>query len=950
MSRMGRQWARGGAWVLCLALAACGGGGGGGDASPAPGGGGAPVTPTPTRFNLSGTIAIAETAAVDSDTNDVNQTGYVPNDTATTAQALDAPVLLVGSVNEPNTGPRGNNNNGTTTLGDVDDWFRIDLVPGQVVELEFASDPASSDVDLYVVSADTTLVGASEGTDTRFECVAVTRATTYYVVVSAYSKASIYNLRIGAPGSAANCAQQTASLPFVKGELIAEPLRSRVDAAAAAEAANTIVRAAKARVGGAAAQATGLRAGVGPQLLHLPADPTERREGLRALAQGPAGDSRVRALAAPGPAPEPTPGRSKAGPEAWPEAMETLRYAKRLRGTGAFEYVEPNRYVQTTALTGTFPPNDRLFSYQRWHYEQINLPLAMERIVALNLPGSQARPLVAVIDDGIVSDHPDLAPQLFSAGRAFISVNTEGDADRTSAENLATAADQPVFHGTHVAGTVAAATFDGIGGAGTAPMAQLLPLRVFPANGGARTLDVIAAMRYAAGLSNRTGFVPTRRADVINMSLGSDNPCDGAYRTAIADVRVAGTLVVVAAGNSGRNNAGVRAAVGSPANCSGAIAVSAVDARRNITNYSSTGTEVAVAAPGGDASVSTTGSGAPDNVYSAIGTFDASGQRQPAFGGMQGTSMAAPHVAGVLALMRYVNPQLTVTQVDTLLASGSLTTELGPSGRDIDYGYGLIHARRAVDAALAALSAPPPAPPPALLVAQPSSLDFGALQTSAEVELTAASPSNESLVGSPQVVLPAGASAQAVTVAGNGVIVGGLGRYTVSVNRSAFSGTGTFYPVVRFVLSSGRTLSVQLTVHKPAANATSTRANFGPIYVLLIDPASGNVDSTVVATLSNGRYSWSKTGYTKNRVSILAGGDLDNDDLICARGEPCGGFPVLAAGSELAVTELTGDRSDLNFQVSPLSGISPARAGAAAGPGWRRSPANPVGGGLIARP
>jgi serine protease len=929
-----------GTMVLCLGLAACGGGGGGGDGgsgvTPPP----PPPPPPPSTFNLSGTISIAETAAVDTDTNDVNQTGYVPNDTAATAQELDAPVLLVGSVNEPNTGPRGNNNNGTTTLGDVDDWFRIDLVAGQVVELEFASDPASSDVDLYVVSADTNTVGASEGVDTRFECVAVTRSTSYFVVVSAYSKASIYNMRIGAPGSAANCAQRTASMPFVKGELIAEPLRA---AEGAAEKANALVRTARASVGAAA-----LRAHAGPQLLHLPRSDADRREGLQALVRLAAGPARVgaRVQAANG-----VVGRNKPAAEPWPEALETLRFAKRLRSSGAFEYVEPNRYVQTTAVTGNFPPNDRLYSYQRWHYEQINVPSAMERIVGLNLPASQTRPLVAVIDDGIVSDHPDLAPQLYSAGRAFISVNAEGDADRTSAENLATAADQPVFHGTHVAGTVGAATFDGIGGAGTAPMAQLLPLRVFPANSGARTIDVIAAMRYAAGLSNRTGFVPNKRADVINMSLGSDNPCDGAYRTAIADARAAGTIVVVAAGNSGRNNSGVRAAVGSPANCTGAIAVSATDARRKIANYSSTGSEVVVAGPGGDASVSTTGSGAPDNVYSDIGTFDANGQRQPAFGGMQGTSMAAPHVAGVMALMRFINPQLTVAQVDTLLAAGTLTDELGPAGRDIDYGYGLINARKAVDAALAALTTPP-VQPPARVAAQPSTLDFGTLQTSAEVELTVSGATNESLLGAPQVVLPAGATTQAVTVTATAVNASGLGRYTVNVNRSAFSGTGSFYPSLRFTLNSGRTLTVQLSINKPAANGTSTRANFGPVYVLLVDPATGNVDSTVRATLSNGRYSWSKAGYTKNRVSILAGGDLDNDDLICARGEPCGAFPVLAAGSDLVVTNLTGDRSDLNFQVSPLSGMSPARAGSTAGPspGWRRSPAHVVGGSLGARP
>ncbi|MBL8316449.1 MAG: S8 family serine peptidase [Rubrivivax sp.] len=910
--------------LLGIWLAGCGGGGGG-DA----GGGNSGGSSTPTTFNIGGTVSMAETAAVDSDTNDINQTGYLPNDTAATAQALQTPVLLVGSVNEPNTGPRGNNNNGTATLGDVDDWFRVDLVAGQVVELEFASDPTSADVDLYVVSADATLVGASEGTDTRFECVVVTQPTSYYVVVSAFRQASIYNLRIGAPGSAARCAQQTASLPFVKGELIAEPLRG---GSAALEKATALVHAARARVASAGpGQPARLRSGAGPQLLQLPSTDAERRQGLRALAAHAAAD-----------------GRGKAEAAAWPEAMATLRLAKRLRASGAFEYVEPNRYLQTTAITGTFPPNDRLYSYQRWHYEQINLPSAMERIVGLNLPASQTRPLVAVIDDGIVSDHPDLAPQLFSAGRAFISVNTEGDGDRTSAENLATAADQPVFHGTHVAGTVAAASFDGIGGAGTAPMAQILPLRVFPANGGARSLDVIAAMRYAAGLANRTGFVPTRRADVINLSLGSDNACDGAYRTAIADVRAAGTLVVAAAGNAGRNNAGVRAAVGSPANCEGAIAVSATDARRKLTNYSSTGTPVAVAAPGGDAAVSTTGSGAPDNVYSDIATFDASGKRQPAFGGMQGTSMAAPHVAGVMALMRYVNPQLSPALVDTLLASGTLTDDLGTTGRDIDHGFGLINARKAVDAALAALNAPP-VPEPARVAALPSALDFGALQTSAEVEITASGATNESVSGMPQVV---GAPAQAVGVTAAAVNAAGLGRYTVNVNRGALSGSGSFYPELRFTLNSGRVINVQLSILKPTPGNASARANFGPVYVLLIDPATGQVDSTVTATLANGRYSWSKTGYTRSRVSILAGGDLDNDDLICARGEPCGAFPVLGASADLAVTVLTGDRNDLNFEVSPLSGISPARAGQGAGPalGWRRGTARVIGGVARAAP
>jgi serine protease len=377
--------------------------------------------------------------------------------------------------------------------------------------------------------------------------------------------------------------------------------------------------------------------------------------------------------------------------------------------------------------------------------------------------------------------------------------------------------------------------------------------------------------------------------------------------------------------------------VGSPASCTGAIAVSATDAQRNIARYSNTGTRIVVAAPGGDTSVTTTGNGAPDGVYSALGTFDSSGRRQPSFGAMAGTSMASPHVAGVMALMRFVNPGLTVAQVDNLFAAGALTDDLGATGRDNQFGFGLINARKAVDAALAALSAPPPVAS-APIVALPSSLDFGAMATTAVLELSAAGATTEAVVGAPQVVVPAGTAAGAVAVTATAVNAVGLGRWTLTINRAAFSGNGTFYPSVRFTLNSGRFINVQLTVQKPAAAGGNAASNWGPVYVLLIDPATGKVEHTVLATFSGGRYSWSKTGYAKAKVSIIAGGDLDNDDIICQRGEPCGAYPVLPQRADLTVIDLSGNRSDLNFQVSPLAGISPAAAGGAdAGPVFRRT-------------
>lgn len=917
--------------VLALAaLTACGGGGGGGGGDGGGNGGGG----NSTTYNIGGVISMAETSAVDSDTNDVNQSDYRVNDTLAEAQALVAPVLLVGTVNLPQAGPPGNNNNGQPNFGDSDDVFRVTLQAGQVVELEFAADPTVSDVDLYIGDDQGNLVGLSEGTDTRFECVTVTRDGSYYVNVRAFSNASIYSMRIGAPGTGAGCAASTTATGFVPGEVLVEPRVAASGAEGTIERAAAVMRTA----GLTTADAAALRADVGPQVLRLPTDPVALDAGIQALAAVAAGVSpdkrrlsaaqlaqRARAAASPGLA-----------------GTATLQYAKRLRATGAFAYAHPNWLMQTLALTGTFPPNDRGYSYQRWHYEQINVPAAMSRIVGLNLPANQPRPIVAVIDDGVALDHPDLGPQLVGNGRTFVN-----GGDRASGDNIATRADNPVFHGTHVAGTVAAATFDGIGAAGTAPMAQIMPLRVFPSQGGARSDDVIQAMRYAAGLSNRSGTLPARKADVINMSLGSDRNCDAAYQQAISDVRAAGVIVVVAAGNSARNDQGNTVPLGSPSNCSGAVAVSATEARRQITFYSNTNVRPASASvgtlhltgPGGDSGQSTTGNGAADNVYSTVATFDAAGRRQPAFGGMMGTSMASPHVAGVMALMRYVNPAITVAQVDNLIATSRLTDDLGAAGKDDRFGWGLINASKAVDAALSVSTSPPPTPP-AQVVALPSTLDFGAQATEAFVELGASGTTTETVTSGPVTDAPANAISVDTSLVN---ATTGLGRYKFIVDRTRFTGNGSFYPRIEFGLSSGRTLVVQLVVVKAAGGgAGASTANLGPMYVLLFDPDTNEDAVTVLATLSNGRYTWSHSGWSRSKVAIFAGGDLDNDNLICQRGEACGAYPVLPPGDELFVVDLqaSGSRSDLNFQVAPLSGISSTQAvGSPAQRGWRRTPA-----------
>ena len=107
-----------------------------------------------------------------------------------------------------------------------------------------------------------------------------------------------------------------------------------------------------------------------------------------------------------------------------------------------------------------------------------------------------------------------------------------------------------------------------------------------------------------------------------------------------------------------------------------------------------------------------------------------------------------------------------------------------------------------------------------------------------------------------------------------------------------------------------------------------------------MDPDTQEVLHTVLATRAPGGYTWRHEGFAGTRVSIIAGGDLDNDDYICQRGEPCGGYPVLGAGGALSEVDVSHSRTDLDFQVAPLSGIAVAasvgQGTGSSSPGLRR--------------
>ncbi|WP_394537912.1 S8 family serine peptidase [Lysobacter enzymogenes] len=326
--------------------------------------------------------------------------------------------------------------------------------------------------------------------------------------------------------------------------------------------------------------------------------------------------------------------------------------------------------------------------------------------------------VVAVIDTGITA-HSDLNANIVG-GYDFISLLTGTDAQRYGANLVAVDGDGrdanpadtgdwndnfnayidfgcPIYgnstwHGTHVTGTVAAATNNGKGVAGTAPSAKVVPVRVLGRCGGFAS-DIADAITWASG--GAVSGVPANPnvADVINLSLGSAAPvaCPQAYKDAIAGAVARGTVVVAAAGNSNADVDTAKDAKGAVvgynlANCGNLIVVGATDSRGARSGFSNFGASVDVAAPG-------------SGIVSTINT----GSRTPAGEGYKaydGTSMAAPHVAGVAALVQSVaKTPLTQAQMRTLLKNTARAFPVSPGAKPI--GAGIVDANAAVNAAKA---------------------------------------------------------------------------------------------------------------------------------------------------------------------------------------------------------------------------------------------------------
>jgi serine protease len=838
---------------LILTLSACGGGGGGSEST---------SQDVATGLSaLSGKITTSEANYVDSDTNNP-AAFYAPNNTANDAQVIPNVATIGGFMTFAATGNPGDVFQSSTDQADV---FRVILSANQNITLTISDIGNFQDFDLYLYrTSDTNSPVASSIGTGQTETINVPADDEYFILLDAFSGTSNYVLTVGQLNPAM-ASSQVLRLEdeFIPGEVIAKanPGSSRFQGLATVSNQSVAARHGLQALRGNINRAALFRL----ELNNNSASASKARPNCCGALSG-GYDFYL-----------------NAGQR---EAYDTIKAIKRLRQDKTIEYAEPNYIQKSTAV-----PDDTYYDLQ-WHYPLINLPQAWDYTTG------DSNVIVAVVDTGVFLAHPDLAANLIP-GYDFVSstsISNDGNGIDNNpddpGDNLTPGFSS--YHGTHVAGTIAAVSDNNSGVAGVAQTIKLMPIRVLGLGGGT-SYDVTQGILYAAGLANDSGTTPAQPADIVNLSLGGTG-FSGAQQAAITDARNAGVIVIAAAGNQGSNQ------VFFPAGYQGVISVSAVGFNKSLAPYSNYGSSIDVTAPGGDTSVDRNGDGYVDGVLSTMAD-DSSGVRVPVYRFYQGTSMASPHVAGVVALMKSIHATLTPDEVDSLIVAGQITEDISGDGelnRNDNYGYGLIDALKAVEQATVLATGNSP---PTVLTVSPSVASIQSAQSS--IELTIGKNGDDAIsVSSFNTDTATWATLTPVSTDPEG-----LGTYELNVNTAGLS-DGVYTVLASFVADTTVTISATINV---IVNTVIVSPDAGRIYVLLIDPITGDQVYFAEQDPVNGEYSYSITGVEPGDYYLLAGSDLDNNLLICEAGESCGSYPTMG---DAAVVSVGSDMTNLDFDIS----------------------------------
>ncbi|MBU6245831.1 MAG: fibronectin type III domain-containing protein [Actinomycetales bacterium] len=444
--------------------------------------------------------------------------------------------------------------------------------------------------------------------------------------------------------------------------------------------------------------------------------------------------------------------------------------------------------------------------------------------------------IVAVLDTGITV-HPDLAGTSVAGYDMIVdptvSVDGNGRDSDPSDPGDASGGYGSSWHGTHVAGTINAIASNGIGVVGIAPDVKVQNVRVLGAGGG-YTSDILAGITWASGGSVPGVPANPTPAKVINMSLGGYGSCGADWQAAINSAVGRGTTIVVAAGNSNASASNF-----TPASCANVVTVAAIGSNGKRASFSNYGSMVEVAAPG-------------VGIWSTLNTGTTS-VGSPTYASYSGTSMATPHVVGVVALMLSQDPSLTPAQVSTRLTTPSLLTAFPGGACDsnpaLTCGQGIVNAGPLVGAASAPAASVPGAP-------------TGVAGTAGVGQVTVSWTAPASDGGS----AITGYTARAYSALTGGTALGTCTTSALSCTISGLSAGVTAYLEVVATNAVGSS-----PASSPRASAATAAVPGAPTAVAAA-AAAGAADVSWTAPASDGGSAI--TGYTARAYTAASGGSL----------------------------------------------------------------------------
>jgi serine protease len=585
---------------------------------------------------------------------------------------------------------------------------------------------------------------------------------------------------------------------------------------------------------------------------------------------------------------------------------ETIEWIRTMRNEFGLA-VEPNYLVYQNAPdvgNDPFYTNSGDSGPNNWNLDQINMPSAWSQA---GEPTGQGVG-VALMDTGLLSTslstygnwHEDLAGNVVAEGGTldFVSSTYDVDSpddgrDRDPATPLTPGSEASTsFHGTHVAGIVAAED-NSDGTIGVAYEATILPYRVLGVDpvtgqdGSGSVADLVDAIASAANRAD---------VDVINLSLGGLPPL-AVLQAATDDAHDNGVLVIAAGGNSGDASAVY------PAAHRRVLGVGATDRNRDLASYSNYGPSIDLLAPGGSLD---------DGIVNAYGDVDGNNNLSSGYAYLAGSSMAAPHVTGVFALMKHV-AGVTPDQFRAQLIAGNLTDTTGFTDYAI-YGQGLLDANKALDPATVNDF-------PTVVSAWPRVLELDPSGSESEVLLEVLKATDA--ISDPQVA-SAGADVppELILTDGDGdeVMVGdpldGSLRIRVKPSVEPTNRPLSDNIVIPYTSDSG-TRDLVIPVYLQASDEEADR-NAGRHYALLLDVNNFESEKSrgVIAEYNpgTGKYRYAFSDVDPGDYILVAGTDLDNNSFICENGEACAEY--LRDGSRAVISVRDGQALRFDMTTS----------------------------------